>query len=248
MINRRQFIGGIAAASGTASLLVMITPATAQRQAPANPPGRIGFDPDYVGPLPPESDSLGKKRPLDAEEKVAASILASSPLGPTPYGVASYFLSVGSGQYGDEWKPYVQGWPVRWNPVIVTFFQATSTEPEGDVTSWCAAFVNWCFLRADHGPATHSASSGSFRSFGTVTGNPSAGDLVVFRRTNVEKAALGQGHVGFFVKDLGDKVQVLGGNQIEGRDGCHMISLKAISKIGTALVLDSYRTDLRLRN
>ena len=183
----------------------VIAPGVVQRQTPANPPTGIGVDPDYSGPLPPESDSLGKKRPLDAEEKVAASILASSPEGPTPYEVASYFLSVATGQYGDELKPYVQGWPVRWNPVIVTFFQATSTKPEGDVTAWCAAFVNWCFLRADHGPATHSASSGSFRSFGTETANPSPGDLVVFRRTNSEKAALGQGHVGFFIRTLATK-------------------------------------------
>jgi uncharacterized protein (TIGR02594 family) len=187
-------------------------------------------------------DTLGRVPALKAEVKIAQSILAAAPAGPTPFAVARYFLEVGVGKPHKEWQPYVKGWPERWNPVIVTFFEATDTKPEGDITSWCAAFANWCFVQARLGAATHSASSGSFRSFGKATNSPVTGDIVVFKSANEDLAKKGRGHVGFFVADHGDEVSVLGGNQIEGHDGSHMISIKRLRKHGTILVLHSYRT------
>jgi hypothetical protein len=38
--------------------------------------------------------------------------------------------------------------PTLANPVIVLFFLATKTEPSGDKTPWCAAFMNWCLRNA----------------------------------------------------------------------------------------------------
>jgi uncharacterized protein (TIGR02594 family) len=205
-------------------------------------PKNIGSVPDYDGPLPTRSSILGTRPALDSEERIAKNILIQAPKTPTPYSVARYFLAISEGQFGEAWKPYVAGWPVRWNPVIVEFFQATHTVPEGDVTSWCAAFANWCFQRTNSHPATANASSGSFRSFGTATTNPQEGDLVVFYETSSGQSSP-HGHVGFFVEDYGDVVEVLGGNQIDGKDHSHRVSSKRLRKAGPVLTLHSFRTD-----
>jgi uncharacterized protein (TIGR02594 family) len=211
--------------------------------AAALPPG-IGTDPDFDGLLP--EPKRGNKPPTRADEKIAKAILSKAPAGPTPYDVAKYFLYIAQGRYGKTWQPFAQGWPVKWNPVIVNFFQATQTSPNGDLTSWCAAFANWCIQQSGKGPATHSASSGSFREFGMETLTPLPGDIVVFSLTDSDPSTDMHGHVGFFVTDHGDDVEVLGGNQIEGHERCHKISLKRIKKQNRTLTLHSYRTDARL--
>jgi|SRR5215471_9965167 len=211
-------------------------------------PSGIGTKPDFDGPLPSLSGELGKSPALKAEQQVARAILAKAPKGPRPFEVARFFLGVGAGDYGVKWKPYTMGWPERWNPVIVNFFQATRTVPEGDVTSWCAAFLNWCFQQVNGAPATDSASSGSFRAFGTMVSSPTPGDIVVFQSTNPMEAEKGHGHVGFVVRVLGEEVEVLGGNQIQGHERSHMISSVRFKKNGNLLRLHSYRSDPRLRS
>lgn len=202
-------------------------------------PVGIGVIPDYTGPLPPSR--LGTQRPASEEEREAMSIINRAPYGPTPIDVARYFLDLANGVYGVNLKPYASGWPTRWNPVIVSFFRATNTTPSGDLTPWCAAFLNWCYLRATNAPATGSASSGSFRCYSAPTDSPHVGDVVVFRRKDSNNQCGGNGHVGFFIRQTGSSVEVLGGNQIEGQTGCHSISSKAISKQGSVLTLHSYR-------
>ena len=211
-------------------------------------PSGIGIEPDFDGPLPRLSGELGKSPALRAEQQIARAILARAPKGPTPFEVARFFLAVGAGDYGVTWKPYTMGWPERWNPVIVNFFHATKTVPEGDVTSWCAAFLNWCFQQVNGVPATDSASSGSFRSFGTEVLSPAQGDIIVFQSMNQVEAEMGHGHVGFVVRVSGEEVEVLGGNQIEGHDRSHMISSVPFKKNGKLLRLHSYRSDPRLRS
>jgi uncharacterized protein (TIGR02594 family) len=201
-------------------------------------PDGIGTLPDYAGPLP--EGWLGKKRPLSAEEQTAKEILAAVPHGPRPYDVAEFFRKIAEGGPNQQWRPYMNGWPERWNPLIVQFFRATNTEPEGDETPWCAAFVNWCYLRAGYPAPTRSASSGSFRCFGSESVPPRRGDIVVFRQADSTDRCAGHGHVGFFVADRGLTVEVLGGNQIEGHDRSHAISSMDLSKTGS-LVLHSYR-------
>lgn len=240
MVNRRRFIASITAIIAGRGLGGRLL---AQEQ-PSGLPSGIGVDPDYDGPLPPLG-ILGRNTPSPAEEQMAEKILANVPSGATPFDVASFFIDIGNGKYGSDWKPYIQGWPVRWNPIIVTFFRATGTKPEGDETPWCAAFVNWCYQRSSTEVATHSASSGSFRCFGNQTAGPQLGDIVVFRRRGAEDACLGKGHVGFFVKDLGNKVQVLGGNQVAGRNH-HMICVQSIDKKSHTMTFHSYRTELKL--
>lgn len=214
------------------------TYAIAMGDKPMLPVG-IGSSPDYTGPLPPSR--LGAQHPLKGEELVAASIIDKAPHGPTPMDIARYFINVAKGVYGTDWVPYASGWPTRWNPVIVTFFKATGTIPSGDETPWCAAFLNWCYLRTMKSPATGSASSGSFRCYGSPTDAPQIGDIVVFRRKDSNDQCLGNGHVGFFLRQTDTAVEVLGGNQIDGPTGCHSISSKMIAKNGNILVLHSYR-------
>jgi uncharacterized protein (TIGR02594 family) len=207
-------------------------------------PASIGTDPDYDGPLP--DLSLGKDPALAAEIEIAQAVLDRAPAGIMPYQVGQYFLAVSRGEYDSEWIPYVKGWPVRWNPVIVELFRATSTKPEGDVTAWCAAFLNWCVFRGRGSVATGSASSGSFRCFGTEAAVPRPGDIVVFKRVGDDDACLGRGHVGFFVREDDTHIAVLGGNQIEGNARSHTVSLKRLAKDGKLLKLHSIRTDRRL--
>jgi uncharacterized protein (TIGR02594 family) len=210
-------------------------------------PESIGVSADYDGPLlPSPGKTLGNRPPRNAEERIAKAIILKAPVGPTPIDVAEYFVAIAKGEYGKSWQPYAQGWPIRWNPVIVNLFQVTGTKPEGDLTPWCAAFVNWCFHRSGKGFATRSASSGSFRAFGAETSTPRIGDIVVFRRTNPDGQNDRRGHVGFFVADHGIEVEVLGGNQIDRHDGCHMVSSKLLAKAGGVLTLHSYRTDKSL--
>jgi hypothetical protein len=174
MVTRRALLfGGLQLG---AVLSLNLPAAVAQPQNHGIPPG-VGVEPDFDGALPKPPSVLGRHPALTAEEKTARAILAKAPTSPTPVDVARYFLAVGDGKYGDQWKPYTRAWPVRWNPVIVTFFHATTTEPQGDETSWCAAFVNWCFLHLKGSAATQSASSGSFCTFGSATTSPVAGDI-----------------------------------------------------------------------
>jgi uncharacterized protein (TIGR02594 family) len=245
VLSRRIFAKGLGLLLGVPSLSPLIG-AAQTRIVPL--PNGIGIDPDYERSIPVSrtGQSLGDRPPLNSEERIAKAIITASPAGPTPFDVAHFFLEVSEGNRGSQWQPYAQGWPVRWNPVIVNFFQATKTTPQGDLTSWCAAFVNWCFFRTGKGVATDSASSGSFRSFGTETSKPLPGDIVVFKRTHPDSDTDMHGHVGFFVAFSSDQIIVLGGNQIEKHPQSHKISSKQIAKNGPVLTLQSFRTDSRL--
>lgn len=194
-------------------------------------------------------DALGVKVPLDEELQLAKQVLDGAPTNCTPLEVASYFWAVGEGHYGAELKPYVAAWPERWNPVIVEFFKSTHTRPEGDTTAWCAAFIGFCLLRGAIGRSspvsptapTKSARARSYEDWGATTTAPQLGDLVVFQ--NLKS---GGGHVAFFLADQGDKVLVLGGNQLNGEPARHSINKKSYTKNGAVLKVLGYRTDPQL--
>jgi uncharacterized protein (TIGR02594 family) len=193
-------------------------------------PDGIGVEPDFDGPLPRRA--LGELPALRDEVKTAEEIIKAAPTNVSPFEVAQYFIAVGEGKHGDSWKPYISGWPKRWNPVIVTFFAATNTVPKGDTTAWCAAFVNWCYLRARGSTATKSASSGSFRAFSVLAQSPKPGDLVVMRNMDDKNPCPGTGHVGFFVRDVGESIEILGGNQLDRSAKNHKISIQGFKKDG----------------
>jgi uncharacterized protein (TIGR02594 family) len=212
----------------------------------------VADQPSVTGPIS-DYAPFGTKPAKPEEEEIAQLVLDKAPTNCNPIDVALYFLDVGSGKYGDAWRPYVTAWPVRWNPVIVKFFTATSTTPSGDTTAWCAAFVNFCLIQAARGKVlprdsaepTYSAASSSFRSWAhkVETGQrPQPGDVVVFRNTSSPS----HGHVGFFVAENANGILVLGGNQFEGKPVRHTVNRKRLPKNGSVLEFHSYRTDPQL--
>lgn len=195
-----------------------------------------------------EVQPTGTGRPSDIEIKTAELILKNAPFDCKPIEVAEYFLAVGAGAYGAPLRSYAREWPVRANPVIFHFFSSTLTKPDGDVTPWCAAFLNWCILRSkakerdEIGQApgsfsisgkrfptdnirqftTNSASSGSFRCWADIS-TPRRGDIVVFRDAGTDAMTaqcLGTGHVAFYLSvPRPGYVRVLGGNQLSPGSG-----------------------------
>lgn len=251
-MNRREFFLG--AATSVSALRAV----TAFGQASDDNVILVGTLP----PLPPdlasnashppaayeETELVGTAAPSTSEVDTAYQILVDSPFSTSPIEVAQYFLAVGAGAYGSELRQFAREWPVRANPLIFHFFSATQTKPEGDTTAWCAAFLNWCLLRARARSAnqigtapgyfsksgepfsdddiknrsTNHASSGSFRCWGVA--NPvKRGDIVVFANPgtgDLTRVCRGQGHVAFFLGVPRDGwVRVLGGNQTSRGSG-----------------------------
>lgn len=254
-MNRRHFLTLTLAGTAAASLW--------SRSSLAIPPG-IGMDApvSFVeGETVPTLDEISASLPTtqgvqDAyaeEREKAKAILAGSPDTLTPFEVALYFEKLGSGlfndQYGDDAWLYAQEWPERANPVIVSFFDATSLPViSGDQTAWCAAFVSWCITRSGSKEGAHSAASASYRKWGTATDDPKPGDLVVFQH----KRKPGQGHVAFFVSRVGGGFMLLGGNQMPLRaqlpDGTYEarntgeVNMKYFPVEGKDLKFHSFRT------
>lgn len=196
-------------------------------------------------------EPTGTEKPTNAEQVLGQDILKNLPSNCTPIEIALYFLAVGQGKFGEDRIPYITAWPERWNPVIVEFFRATTLQPSGDTTAWCAAFMNFCLMKsakdkqlpANASKPTLSAAALSFRKWGRETSTPRPGDIVVFKNVT---APPGRGHVGFYLADQGDSVLVLGGNQFEGKPVRHTINRKLLKKDGSVLKLHSFRTEEQL--
>lgn len=195
-----------------------------------------------------ETALTGPASPYPSEVALGDRILEDAPSG-RPYDVAQYFQDLRLGafidRHGINSPAYSTEWPYRANPVIVRFFDATATRtPNGDVTPWCAAFVNWCF-RAAHGEsATNSAASQTFRDWGTQTDNPQPADLAVFRRQDSPN----QGHLGFYLGAADPSrryIYVLGGNQGPQHGGnSGEVNIRRFDTQSTGnLRFHSYRTD-----
>jgi uncharacterized protein (TIGR02594 family) len=78
----------------------------------------------------------------------------------------------------------------------------------GDETPWCAAFVGWCLERAGV-PGTGKANARSYLDWGGPLMKPRPGCIVVFSRGGNQA----QGHVGFALREMAGRIDVLGGNQ-----------------------------------
>lgn len=97
----------------------------------------------------------------------------------------------------------------RHEPKVVEFFaEAGHPEVHDDETAWCAAFANAMLRRAGYA-GTGSLAARSFLTWGDELKIPKLGCIVVFKRGDSEW----QGHVAFFLRDLGDRIEILGGNQ-----------------------------------
>ena len=87
-----------------------------------------------------------------------------------------------------------------------------------DNTSWCSAFATWCLEQAGY-KSTNSAWARSYLEYGTKLEKPRVGCIVVFSRGEIS------GHVGFYVNETKDEVEVIGGNQ--ANSVCYMHYPKA---------------------
>lgn len=97
------------------------------------------------------------------------------------------------------------------NPKVLAYFRdAGHPEVPNDETAWCAAFVGAMLHRAGI-PNTGSLLARSYLEWGEPVDRADAreGDIVIFSRGS----SSWQGHVGFFVRDAGSLITVLGGNQ-----------------------------------
>ena len=118
------------------------------------------------------------------------------------------------------------------NPEIDKYFNTVKTDPtydkkgrsfaidstyasgdRGQITAWCAAFVNWCLSSAG-APKLGYATAKSWLEFGTPIAHPVYGCIVVIKPSSSTGSTTG--HVAFFVERQGDKVKLLGGNQVNG--------------------------------
>ena len=180
---------------------------------------------------------LGTADPGEAKKKFAREIMEAAPKNCRPIDVAYFYRKLGKGEtvFKEEGRPYARGWPRLYNPLIIQLFQTTGVDPlspkfQGDETPWCAAFINYCIARAvskdgriDQAAltrGTRSASSGSFRCFGSAIqqGNtPKEGDIAVWAlEGTIDGCKSGKGHVGFYSGATGDPKLpyfVMGGNQ-----------------------------------
>lgn len=75
-------------------------------------------------------------------------------------------------------------------------------------TAWCAGFIN-SIEKALGREGTGKLLARSFLKYGEKVERPKPGDIVVLKRGLLPW----QGHVGIYVKTIGDEVLVLGGNQ-----------------------------------
>lgn len=97
------------------------------------------------------------------------------------------------------------------NPTVVAYFKdAGHPHVKDDETAWCAAFVGAMLHRAGL-PKTGKLNARSYLEWGTPVSRADAkpGDIVILKRGT----SSWQGHVGFFVRDTGNSITLLGGNQ-----------------------------------
>lgn len=92
------------------------------------------------------------------------------------------------------------------NARIVEYHSATTLKATDDETPWCSSFVSWCLEKSGI-VSTKNAWARSYLNWGKKITDPVEGCVVVFSRGD------SSGHVAFFIKDHGNEIEVLGGNQ-----------------------------------
>jgi uncharacterized protein (TIGR02594 family) len=96
------------------------------------------------------------------------------------------------------------------NPTVIGYFRdAGFPEIDTDETAWCAGFAN-AMLERSGAPGSKSLAARSFLTWGKPITKPYPGCIAIFSRGDPRSW---EGHVGFFVSEDGDKINVLGGNQ-----------------------------------
>jgi len=96
------------------------------------------------------------------------------------------------------------------NPRITQYHAGTDIAGYDDKASWCSSFVNWTLGRAGIA-GTGSALARSWLAWGDAIAEPRPGCIAVLWRDDPQSW---KGHVAFFVREAGDEVVLLGGNQL----------------------------------
>lgn len=96
------------------------------------------------------------------------------------------------------------------NPTVLRYYaDAGHPEINADSVAWCSAFVGACLERC--GVASSKAlNARSYLNWGKPVDKPFPGCVAVFSRGDPRGW---EGHVAFFLEEVGNKVKVLGGNQ-----------------------------------
>ncbi|WNH10051.1 TIGR02594 family protein [Thalassobellus suaedae] len=97
------------------------------------------------------------------------------------------------------------------NPEIIRLFDELGFNGNQlkDETSWCAAFAN-CILKRAGKPYLRKLNARSLLQIGNEVECPQLGDIVIFWR---ESRKSWMGHVGFYISEDENYINVLGGNQ-----------------------------------
>ena len=97
------------------------------------------------------------------------------------------------------------------NPRITEYHAGTSIAGYDDKASWCSSFVHWT-LSGVGIAGTGSPLARSWLAWGEPLDAPRVGCVAVLWRDDPQSW---KGHVGFYLRDDGDDVVLLGGNQLE---------------------------------
>lgn len=94
------------------------------------------------------------------------------------------------------------------NPRIIEYHAHTSLKASEDEVPWCSSFANYCIDKSGLN-GTKQALARSWLKWGEKIEDYRRGAVIIFQRGNSQTL----GHVAFVLRDLGDRVEVIGGNQ-----------------------------------
>lgn len=125
----------------------------------------------------------------------------------------------------------------RANPLIVRWLRAVGVNTRSDETAWCSAFVYEVASQCAAERPTEAA--GLARSWLKVgeevrLDHAAIGDVVVFKRGSKPW----QGHVGLFVREKGNFIYVLGGNQ---RNSVNIAAYKKADLLGVRRLRSAHK-------
>lgn len=96
------------------------------------------------------------------------------------------------------------------NKNILSYFNKMGLiEIKDDETPWCSAFLNAMCIDLNL-PFSNRLNARSWLDVGVKTEKPEMGDIVIFWR---ESPTSWKGHVGIYISEVGNMINVLGGNQ-----------------------------------